>query len=91
MEIIDELEGLRRGPYTGSAGWISFAGDTDLNIIIRTFVIKGGHAYIQVGGGIVAGSEPEQEYHETLHKAEALLEALRSCAGSASAMAQRAS
>ncbi|GAB4346899.1 MAG: aminodeoxychorismate synthase component I [Candidatus Abyssubacteria bacterium] len=77
MEIIDELEDVRRGPYTGSLGWISFCGDMDLNIIIRTFVIKDGHAYIQVGGGIVADSEPEREYHESLSKAQALLEALK--------------
>ncbi len=77
MEIIDELEAVRRGPYTGSLGWISFCGDMDLNIIIRTFVIKDGHAYIQVGGGIVADSEPEREYHESLSKAQALVEALK--------------
>jgi len=77
MEIIDELEPVRRGPYTGSLGWISYAGDMDLNIIIRTFVVKDGHAYIQVGGGVVADSEPEREYHETLSKAQALIEALK--------------
>jgi anthranilate synthase component 1/para-aminobenzoate synthetase component 1 len=77
MEIIDELESVRRGPYTGSLGWISYAGDMDLNIIIRTFVIKNGHAYIQVGGGVVADSEPEREYQESLNKAQALIEALR--------------
>jgi len=49
----------------------------DLNIIIRTFVVADGHAYIQVGGGVVADSEPEKEYHETLSKAQALIEALR--------------
>ncbi len=76
MEIIDELEPVRRGPYTGSLGWISYAGDMDLNIIIRTFVLKDGHAYIQVGGGVVADSEPEREYRETLSKAQALIEAL---------------
>ena len=53
MEIIDELETVRRGPYTGSAGWICFSGDMDLNIIIRTFVMAKGHAFVQVGGGIV--------------------------------------
>jgi anthranilate/para-aminobenzoate synthase component I len=78
MEIIDELEPVRRGPYTGSLGWISYAGDVDLNIIIRTFLTKSGHAYIQVGGGVVADSVPEREYQETLHKAQALIEAIRS-------------
>jgi len=77
MEIIDELEPVRRGPYTGSLGWISYSGDMDLNIIIRTFVLKDGHAYIQVGGGVVADSEPESEHQETLNKAQALIDALR--------------
>ncbi|UCD57435.1 MAG: anthranilate synthase component I family protein [Candidatus Hydrogenedentota bacterium] len=77
MEIIDELEPVRRGPYTGSLGWISYAGDMDLNIIIRTFVLKDGHAYIQVGGGVVADSEPDREYQESLSKAQALVDALR--------------
>lgn len=76
MEIIDELEPVRRGPYTGSLGWISYAGDMDLNIIIRTFVLKDGHAYIQVGGGVVADSIAEREYRETLSKAQALIDAL---------------
>ncbi|HUK57508.1 MAG TPA: aminodeoxychorismate synthase component I [Nitrospiria bacterium] len=76
MEIIEELEPVVRGPYTGSFGYISFANEMDLNLIIRTFVIKNNRAYIQVGGGIVADSEPEREYGETLYKAEALLRAL---------------
>jgi anthranilate/para-aminobenzoate synthase component I len=76
MEIIDELEPVVRGPYTGSAGYISFTGDMDLNIIIRTFVIKDSTAYVQAGAGIVADSDPEKEYYETLKKAEALLKTL---------------
>ncbi|HLA49865.1 MAG TPA: anthranilate synthase component I family protein, partial [Thermodesulfovibrionia bacterium] len=76
MEIIDELEPVARGPYTGSLGYISFAGAMDLNIIIRTFVIKNGIAYVQAGAGIVADSEPEKEYFETLKKAEALIKTL---------------
>ncbi len=76
MEIIDELEPVARGPYTGSIGYISNAGDMDLNIIIRTFVIKEGIAHIQVGAGIVADSDPEREYRETLQKAKALTRAL---------------
>ncbi len=76
MEIIDELEPVRRGPYTGSMGYISFSGAVDLNIIIRTFVIKDGYAYVQAGAGIVADSDPEREYHETLKKAEALIRTL---------------
>lgn len=76
MEIIDELEPVRRGPYTGSIGYISFSGNMDLNIIIRTFVIKDKMAYVQVGAGIVADSDPEREYYETLKKAEALIRTL---------------
>jgi aminodeoxychorismate synthase component I len=76
MEIIDELEPVARGPYTGSIGYISNAGDMDMNIIIRTFVIKDRMAHVQVGAGIVADSDPEREYFETLQKAEALKQAL---------------
>ncbi len=76
MEIIDELEPVVRGPYTGSVGYISFNGDMDLNIIIRTFVIKDRVAYVQAGAGIVADSDPEKEYYETLKKAEALIKTL---------------
>jgi anthranilate/para-aminobenzoate synthase component I len=76
MEIIDELEPVRRGPYTGSIGYIDFSGNTDLNIIIRTFLIKDGRAYVQAGAGIVADSDPEREYFETLKKAEALIKTL---------------
>ena len=77
MEIIDELEPVRRGPYTGSIGYLSPSGDLDLNIVIRTLVIAGERAYLQVGAGIVADSDPIREYQETLFKAEALLKALR--------------
>ncbi len=77
MEIIDELEPVARGPYTGSIGYLSNAGDMDMNIIIRTFVVKDGIAHFQVGAGIVADSVPEQEYFETLQKAEALKKALK--------------
>ncbi len=76
MEIIDELEPVRRGPYTGSLGYIGFSGSMDMNIIIRSFVIKDGHAYAQAGAGIVADSDPEREYYETLKKAEALIRTL---------------
>jgi anthranilate/para-aminobenzoate synthase component I len=76
MEIIDELEPVRRGPYTGSIGYVSFSGAMDLNIIIRTFVIKDDMAYVQAGAGIVADSNPEWEYYETLKKAEALIRTL---------------
>ncbi|MEK7221863.1 MAG: chorismate-binding protein, partial [Nitrospirota bacterium] len=77
MEIIDELEPVRRGPYTGSIGYLSPSGDLDLNIIIRTLVVAGEQASLHVGAGIVADSDPVREYQETLFKAEALLKALR--------------
>ena len=76
MEIIDELEPTKRSVYTGSIGYLSFSGDLDLNIVIRTFLIKGNKAYFQVGGGIVYDSDPEGEYIETLDKAKALIQAL---------------
>lgn len=77
MEIIEELEPVRRGAYTGSFGYLSWTGDLDFNIIIRTLVLTGGRALAQVGAGIVADSVPDLEYEETLHKAEALMQALR--------------
>jgi anthranilate/para-aminobenzoate synthase component I len=77
MEIIDELEPLKRGPYTGSIGYIGFSGSMDFNIIIRSFVITRGAAYVQVGAGIVADSDPEREHAETLKKAEALMKTLK--------------
>jgi anthranilate/para-aminobenzoate synthase component I len=76
MEIIDELEPVSRGPYTGSFGYIGFSGSMDLNIVIRTFVIKDGFAYVQAGAGIVADSDPEKEYYESMKKAEALIRTL---------------
>jgi len=84
MEIIDELEPTRRGIYTGSMGYISFDDDMDMNIVIRTFFIKNGRAYIQAGCGIVADSVPQKEYFETIYKAQALLLAL-GCDGHACA------
>jgi anthranilate/para-aminobenzoate synthase component I len=75
MEIIEELEPVKRGPYTGCIGYI-MTDKIDLSITIRTLVIKNDEAYIQVGAGIVADSVPEKEYFETLHKAQAMLEAL---------------
>jgi len=75
MEIIEELEPTKRAVYTGSLGYLSFSGDMDLNIVIRTILLKGNKIFFQVGGGIVSDSEPEKEYQETLDKARALLEA----------------
>ena len=76
MEIIDELEPTRRSVYTGGIGYLSFNGDLDLNIVIRTFLVKGSEAYFQVGGAVVYDSDPEAEYQETLDKARALIDAL---------------
>jgi para-aminobenzoate synthetase component 1 len=76
MEIIDELEPTARSVYTGSLGYLGYNGNYDLNIAIRTIIVKDGRAYFQVGGGIVADSVPEDEYQETLDKGKAMFEAL---------------
>jgi anthranilate synthase component 1 len=76
MQIIDELEPHRRGPYAGAVGYIDFAGNMDTCIALRTIVIQDGTAYIQAGAGIVADSVPEREYEETLNKARGLLKAI---------------
>jgi anthranilate synthase component I len=76
MEIIDELENSRRGPYAGSVGYFSFSGNLDTCITIRTIVVLGRTAYIQVGAGIVADSQAKKEYLETVNKAKALFEAI---------------
>ena len=76
MEIIELLEPVRRGPYTGSLGYLSWSGDLDLNIIIRTLVLTGRRGYLQVGAGIVADSDASREYDETMLKAAALMEAV---------------
>ncbi len=76
MEIIEEIEPVRRGVYTGAIGYIGFDGSIDLNIAIRTAVVKEGRAYFHAGGGIVADSNPASEYHETLAKGSAMARAL---------------
>jgi anthranilate/para-aminobenzoate synthase component I len=76
MEIINELEPVQRGPYSGSFGYIGYAPYMDLNIIIRSIIITNGNASFHVGAGIVADSVPEKEYQETLDKAAAMVEAL---------------
>jgi anthranilate synthase component 1 len=75
MEIIDKLEPTKRGLYGGACGYMSFAGDMDLAIAIRTGVIKDGTLYVQAAAGVVADSVPELEWKETEHKARALLRA----------------
>jgi len=72
MEIIEELEPVRRGPYTGSLGWIGFNHDMELNIMIRTMLVKDNQAYVQAGAGIVIDSIPANEYKESMKKARAL-------------------
>jgi len=76
MEIIDELEPTARSVYTGNIGYLGYNGKYDLNIAIRTIIVKGDTAYFQVGGGIVADSDPEDEYQETLDKGKAIFAAL---------------
>jgi anthranilate synthase component 1/para-aminobenzoate synthetase component 1 len=76
IEIIDELEPVKRGPYTGSAGYLSYNGNIDLNIIIRTIIKTNQKFYAQAGAGVVADSNPEREYYETLYKAESLIQAI---------------
>ncbi len=77
MEIIDELEPAKRGPYAGLVGYFSFSGNLDSCITIRTILIKNKIAYIQAGAGIVADSKPENEFKETVNKAQAMFEALK--------------
>jgi anthranilate synthase component 1 len=76
MQIIDELEPHRRGPYGGAVGYIDFAGNMDTCIALRTMVVTGQTAYVQAGAGIVADSVPTEEYQETMNKAMGLLRAL---------------
>ncbi|MDE3017638.1 MAG: anthranilate synthase component I [Nitrospirota bacterium] len=76
MQIIEELEPTRRGPYAGAVGYFSFSGNMDTCINIRTIVIKGKQAYIQAGAGIVADSDPAREYEETCNKAKAMMKAI---------------
>lgn len=76
MEIIEELERVRRGPYAGAVGYFGFSGNMDTCITIRTVVIVDGTAHVQVGAGIVADSDPEREYEETMNKARGMLKAI---------------
>ena len=76
MEIIEELEPTKRGPYAGAVGYFSFSGNMDTCITIRTIIMKDGKAYIQAGAGIVADSVPEKEYFETVNKAKGMFEAI---------------
>jgi anthranilate synthase component 1 len=81
MEIIEELEPTRRGPYAGAVGYLSFSGNLDFCITIRSFTIHQGQVYLQVGAGIVADSDPAREYQECVNKALALMRALEVAEG----------
>jgi anthranilate synthase component 1 len=76
MEIIDEIEPHRRGPYAGAVGYIDYGGNMDTCIALRTIVVQNDTAYVQAGAGIVADSVPALEYQETLNKARGLLKAI---------------
>lgn len=76
MEIIEELEPTKRGPYAGSIGYFDFSGNMDMCITIRTIIFKDNKAYIQAGAGIVADSDPEKEYNETVNKAKGMFKAI---------------
>jgi len=76
MEIIDELEPERRGPYAGSVGYFGFSGNMDFCITIRTFIMQGENLWVQAGAGIVADSDPQKEYEETINKSMGLRRAL---------------
>jgi anthranilate synthase component 1 len=76
MEIIDELEPVRRGVYAGAVGYFSYTGNTDTAIALRTILVKNGRVYIQAGGGVVADSDPGAEYEESVNKARAMMRAL---------------
>lgn len=76
MEIIEELEPVTRGPYTGSMGWIDYSGNMELNIIIRTLIVQNGIGYIQAGAGIVIDSDPYREFKECHNKAKAIAKAV---------------
>jgi anthranilate synthase component 1 len=75
MQVIDELEPVKRGIYGGACGYLSFAGDMDVAIAIRTGIVKDNTLYVQAAAGVVADSVPELEWKETEHKARALIRA----------------
>ncbi len=83
MQIIDELEPVKRGGYGGAIGWLSYTGDLDTCIHIRTVVVKDGIAHIQAGGGTVADAKPDYEFEESVAKAKGVLQAIELAAGQA--------
>ena len=83
MQIIDELEPVKRGAYGGAVGWLSYAGELDTCICIRTVVVKDGVAYVQAGGGTVADAKPDYEFEESVAKARGVLKAIELAVGQA--------
>jgi anthranilate synthase component 1 len=81
MEIIEELEPVRRGVYGGAVGYFGFSGAMDTAITIRTALFRGGRAYVQTGAGIVADSDPESEHRECVNKARGMIQAIRLAEG----------
>jgi anthranilate synthase component 1 len=77
MEIIDELEDVRRGVYAGAVGYFSYTGNTDTAIALRTLLVKNNRVYLQAGGGVVADSDPGAEFEESVNKARAMVRALQ--------------
>jgi anthranilate synthase component 1 len=90
MQIIDELEPVKRGVYSGAVGYLGFNGDMDVAIAIRTAVLKDGKLHVQAAAGVVADSDPQSEWQETQHKARAILKAAALCAGESGAQVQPA-
>jgi anthranilate synthase component 1 len=82
MEVIEEVEPERRGLYAGCVGYFDYSGNMDTCIALRTLLVKDGNLYVQAGGGVVADSDPDKEFQETLHKAGALLRAIALAGGS---------
>ena len=76
MKLLDQLEPVRRGIYSGAIGYFDLRGGADLSVVIRTLLLRNGRAYLHAGGGVVADSDPVAEYHETLDKARALFAAV---------------
>ena len=91
LKVIDSLEPVRRQLYTGSLGYISYTGDSDLNLLIRTGLAVNETVYVQAGAGIVADSDPSREYDETVHKAQALMDAFRSTSSPVRELVEHAS
>ena len=89
MQIVDELEPNRRGPYGGAVGYVDFCGNMDTCIALRTMVLKGNTAFVQAGAGIVADSTPESEHQECVNKAMGMMTAIARAHDATSGMLRR--